>query len=363
MPSSSHRPRFLNDASLDATAPSLTVISTVLLVVVSVIAYSIINNSKSEYPLANPPRWYQTSLSKRMEFLKEGHKFFENAKKTFVRMHSEKRLSFAAIIRVDFHGHLPGFGPYNLLMHKNMLAQTLIRKRLTKSLNGLVEPLSTETAFAVKTVFGETSVFELYIEKQANSSIHSFSFIVALRQEIVDVFRVEGMTSAALSKMKLLDSALKEGIRVVPMASLNIRRGATADFVTPDGVEIKKSDRLFVDATKVTDPNVYPEPAKYDIYRYYNIRDNAITAAKAQLVGTTAENLAFGYGVHACPGRFFAANENKLILCHLLLKYAWELCPGSTLEAYPLVSTMFGLDPNVKIRYRSRKPELDLVPL
>ncbi|KAL7778576.1 hypothetical protein CFE70_008077 [Pyrenophora teres f. teres 0-1] len=100
MPSSSHRPRFLNDASLDATAPSLTVISTVLLVVVSVIAYSIINNSKSEYPLANPPRWYQTSLSKRMEFLKEGHKFFENAKKTFVRMHSEKRLSFAAIIRV-----------------------------------------------------------------------------------------------------------------------------------------------------------------------------------------------------------------------------------------------------------------------
>ncbi|EFQ87794.1 hypothetical protein PTT_16534 [Pyrenophora teres f. teres 0-1] len=75
----------------------------------------------------------------------------------FVRMHSEKRLSFAAIIRVDFHGHLPGFGPYNLLMHKNMLAQTLIRKRLTKSLNGLVEPLSTETAFAVKTVFGETS--------------------------------------------------------------------------------------------------------------------------------------------------------------------------------------------------------------
>ncbi|CAA9964882.1 CypX Cytochrome P450 [Pyrenophora teres f. maculata] len=254
----------------------------------------------------------------------------------FVRMHSEKRLSFAAIIRVDFHGHLPGFGPYNLLMHKNMLAQTLIRKRLTKSLNGLVEPLSTETAFAVKTVFGETSV---------------------------DVFRVEGMTSAALSKMKLLDSALKEGIRVVPMASLNIRRGATADFVTPDGVEIKKSDRLFVDATKVTDPNVYPEPAKYDIYRYYNIRDNAITAAKAQLVGTTAENLAFGYGVHACPGRFFAANENKLILCHLLLKHAWELCPGSTLEAYPLVSTMFGLDPNVKIRYRSRKPELDLVPL
>lgn len=44
---------------------------------------------------------------------------------------------------------------------------------------------------------------------------------------------------------------------------------------------------------------------------------------------TAPEFLAFGYGRQACPGRFFAAHEVKLVICHLLLKYDWRLADGA----------------------------------
>lgn len=36
----------------------------------------------------------------------------------------------------------------------------------------------------------------------------------------------------------------------------------------------------------------------------------------------------FGYGKHACPGRFFAANEIKVIVINLLRKYDIETRQG-----------------------------------
>lgn len=38
--------------------------------------------------------------------------------------------------------------------------------------------------------------------------------------------------------------------------------------------------------------------------------------------------MGFGYGRHACPGRFFAAAEIKLLLARLLLDYEIAMPPG-----------------------------------
>lgn len=38
----------------------------------------------------------------------------------------------------------------------------------------------------------------------------------------------------------------------------------------------------------------------------------------------------FGYGRHSCPGRFFAANEIKLILARILLEYDLKMPEGLT---------------------------------
>jgi cytochrome P450 len=39
------------------------------------------------------------------------------------------------------------------------------------------------------------------------------------------------------------------------------------------------------------------------------------------LVSMIPEYIGFGYGIHACPGRFFAANEVKIALIFMLLNY------------------------------------------
>ena len=48
----------------------------------------------------------------------------------------------------------------------------------------------------------------------------------------------------------------------------------------------------------------------------------------AQFVTVTKENMSFGLGRHACPGRFFAANEIKLILARMLLEFDFRMPEG-----------------------------------
>lgn len=43
------------------------------------------------------------------------------------------------------------------------------------------------------------------------------------------------------------------------------------------------------------------------------MREQAETETEALLVTTSPNHLAFGHGKHACPGRFFAATEIKII--------------------------------------------------
>lgn len=80
---------------------------------------------------------------------------------------------------------------------------------------------------------------------------------------------------------------------------------------------------------------------------------------QAHFVTTGPDSLGFGHGQHACPGRFFAANEVKILMCHLLLKYDLELTPGTDTSVQ-----VYGFSLNskrgVKVKVRRRKEEVDL---
>ncbi|RAR09011.1 cytochrome P450 monooxygenase-like protein [Stemphylium lycopersici] len=138
--------------------------------------------------------------------------------------------------------------------------------------------------------------------------------IAALREEIVRVLSTDGLTKAALANLKLVDSALKEIQRVKPGSFLAMRRLAKQKVVLPDGTVIHKGDQVAVDGFNMIDPEIYPEPEKYDTYRYYRMRKDPATANKAHLVSTGPDNLTFGHGSQSCPGRFFSANEMKIAL-------------------------------------------------
>lgn len=142
-----------------------------------------------------------------------------------------------------------------------------------------------------------------------------------------------------------------------------MRRIATKDIhLTEENITIHKGQYVVVDNTQGTDPAVYENPEKFDIYRWLRLRETPEFANKSHFVSTSPEHLGFGHGAHSCPGRFFAANEIKLALCFLLLRYDWELAPETTIEPIRF-GTSFMMGPKSTLRYRRRDAEIDLKSL
>ncbi|KAJ7049857.1 hypothetical protein C8F01DRAFT_1264742 [Mycena amicta] len=51
---------------------------------------------------------------------------------------------------------------------------------------------------------------------------------------------------------------------------------------------------------------------------------------KHHMISTAPDYLPFGTGKHACPGRFFAATELKMMLAHFVVNYDLEAESGAT---------------------------------
>ncbi|TGJ80424.1 hypothetical protein E0Z10_g8342 [Xylaria hypoxylon] len=196
-----------------------------------------------------------------------------------------------------------------------------------------------------------------------NQTLHNLiqrpELINDLRKEIIEVLQNEGMTKPALFNLKLMDSVLKETQRLKPIKMTTMHRIALEDITLSDGTVIPKGSKCAVRSTKRLDPNVYDNPAEFDGARFMHMRDVSGKANQAHLVTTGTESLGFGHGLHACPGRFFAANELKIALAHLLLKY--DLKPTKD-YAHKVIELGFDLrvDPTTLILIRRREAEIDV---
>lgn len=181
--------------------------------------------------------------------------------------------------------------------------------------------------------------------------------IEPLRQEIRSVFKEGGWTPASLYKLKLLDSCLKESQRVKPVECATMRSYALRDVTFSNGLFVPKGELVAVAADVMSNPNVWPEPEKYDPYRYMRIRENPEKAFSAQLENTNAEHIGFGFHPRACPGRFFAAKEVKIALAFLLIRYDWEMVPDEPLEYYRH-SFSVRIHPSTRLKMRRRNEDI-----
>ncbi|KAH8802426.1 cytochrome P450 monooxygenase [Xylogone sp. PMI_703] len=180
-----------------------------------------------------------------------------------------------------------------------------------------------------------------------------------LREEIRMILQTDGWKRSSLYKMKLLDSVIKESQRLKPESMVSMRRVVLNDITLSDGTELHKGDTVAVSSHRMWDPEVYPNPEQFDGYRFLKMRDIPGKEHVSQLVSTSPDHLGFGYGKHACPGRFFVANEIKIALCHLLLQYDWMIPEGHEPKTMVLGFSLVA-DPRAKILVRRRREDMPI---
>ena len=120
----------------------------------------------------------------------------------------------------------------------------------------------------------------------------------------------------------------------------------------------------------------YEDPTIFKPWRFSDMREEDGESTKHHFVSTSSSYMAFGHGKHAwydmfptsqqsmdsllwmypySPGRFFAVNELKTMMVHILLNYDMKFENGthSPENLWHAISIM--PDPNVKILFRKRR--------
>ncbi|KAJ5375854.1 Cytochrome P450 [Penicillium concentricum] len=176
--------------------------------------------------------------------------------------------------------------------------------------------------------------------------------IPALRDEAQKAVEESGWTTAGVFKMQLLDSAVKETLRLKPGSLVNLERKALQDIILPNGLTIPRGTNVAVDSSMMWDPAIYPDPASYNAYRFLRLRKSGNSAAA--LASTSPAHIAFGIGKPICPGRFFASNEVKIAVAKILLTYDIRIPEGMTPKIIELGFEILS-DPAAKLEIRKRK--------
>ncbi|KAF7342895.1 Cytochrome P450 [Mycena sanguinolenta] len=183
-------------------------------------------------------------------------------------------------------------------------------------------------------------------------------YVGPLREEIEAVIAEEGWTKSAMSKCIKLDSFLRESQRYNGASAVNINRIVVNPngFTFSDGTHIPHGTFMAA-ATHAThhDGENYENPDEFDGFRFAKMRGNDEDrgSIKFQMVAPDVKYLSFGLGRHACPGRFFAVNELKLMLAYILQHYDVRLeGPRPPTEWF---GTLAAANRSAKVEFRKRQ--------
>ena len=138
---------------------------------------------------------------------------------------------------------------------------------------------------------------------------------------------------------------------------VTFQRTALKNIPLSDGAQLPEGYTVFSPANAINfDPEIYPDPDTFDGLRFYELR-HAVQGdeKKFQLTSITKEQMQFGMGRHACPGRWIASHQVKLILAQLLTKYDLGLEPGKGRPKTVLFQTNQFPDPQGQILFKNRK--------
>jgi len=200
------------------------------------------------------------------------------------------------------------------------------------------------------------------IHTSANAITHALyhlaaspEFVQPLREEAEAIIREEGWSKAAMSKLRKMDSFLKESQRLNGFNAISIMRLARTPLTLSDGTYIPKGTVVAAAATPThTDDENYTNPEVFDPFRFSDIRGEDGQGTKHQFVHTSVDYLPFGHGKRACPGRFFAANQLKAMLAHIVLNYDVKFEKEGVRPANEWFALTIEPCPSSKVLFRKR---------
>ncbi|KAF8665622.1 hypothetical protein AX16_000077 [Volvariella volvacea WC 439] len=184
-------------------------------------------------------------------------------------------------------------------------------------------------------------------------------YVEPLREEAERVIKQHGWTRAAMSELSKIDSFVKECFRM-RAGSVALERKAMKDIKFPDRTVIPTGTYVGAPAFSIHhEEKYYPDPWVFDAFRFSKLREQEGSPTNHLAVGLPIEWLVFGSGKHACPGRFFAVNEVKCLLVHVLLHYDIKFLDGHGRPKDQPFGTTTMPNQSAKILFRERSEAHD----
>ncbi|KAF8967500.1 cytochrome P450 [Flammula alnicola] len=176
-------------------------------------------------------------------------------------------------------------------------------------------------------------------------------YIQPLREEVEAAIGEGGWTKDSISKLHKMDSFFREIHRCYDLNILHLGRRAVKDFVFSDGTLIPAGSDMFSNAYGTHyDETLYPSSRHFDGFRFVH----EDSTKQPQLIKPGTDYQPFGYGKHACPGRFTAAYQMKTMLAYLIATYDIK----TDQELHPMSGFIEkGFSPNLeaKVYFKKRR--------
>ena len=139
---------------------------------------------------------------------------------------------------------------------------------------------------------------------------------------------------------------------------VSLQRWTRKPFTFSNGLHVPAGYTIHSAAEMLQTDSVHhgEHAAEFDPWRWADIRQDDAESLKHQMVATGSTLLHFGHGKHACPGRFFTANELKAMLAHLVVEYDIRFKEGETRLPSLMIEHNI-MPPQMQLQIRKRQKD------
>ncbi|KAL9123111.1 MAG: hypothetical protein Q9187_000340 [Circinaria calcarea] len=210
-------------------------------------------------------------------------------------------------------------------------------------------------------------------------NLHFVFLELCNRPEYVQLLRDEidsakSLDYAEITKLPILDSFIKEAVRVNPLDKMSIRRKAIKPFTfSNDGPHLDVGEIACVSGWDLMHNEAkYPNPYEFDGHRFVSAKrptaagDPTTIPGDGGMRGTTFTDASkdfpvWGYGSKVCPGRWHGALVLKMAIVHLVARYDFRLDDATVSQKWFWETFQMPYE-STRVSFRPRSPPPALGP-